>query len=482
MTQKLPHPSIDRNDPWADDILGRKKFGQMLADMIQGISQPFVMSVKGEWGSGKSVFMRRLEAELEGRAPHIPVVFVDAWKYDYYEDPLYALVSAVEQRLAEENENDAAATGRKLFGAAGKVVAPLAKIAGAAIDMATGGAVATLVEGAGELGDAIFKANQGKRDAHGELRRELANARDSLLDRSKKEIKKRQAEKKVVVIIDELDRCRPDYAIRLLERVKHFFDMPGYLFVVAVDGQNLHEAVRTLYGAHVDGEKYLRKFFDLETYLPAPSTQNFNKLLRQSFAVFDGLQASEDTWKQVAEGSMRQGSVVPGDQRKVALLEASAFFEAFSVALDLRLRDQAQAYSRLHATVMALGDAPGFFPVAAALIVCLRYFDHEVYERWRVSGEVPITSEHQGKGQFFGLISSRAVPAAAAVSDYLKFASFTEEARLSHHLDSLYRTGQGASPVIVDRMQSSNRSWVSALKRSYENVFAISRILEDERS
>lgn len=129
MLAKLGEPSINPEDPWADDVLGRRLFGQTLVSMVNSVAQPFVISVKGEWGSGKSVFLRRLQYDLEGSLTRVPVVHVDAWKSDHYEDPIYALISAVDARLDTHRvKNDstldgAARISRELFESAAKVVA-----------------------------------------------------------------------------------------------------------------------------------------------------------------------------------------------------------------------------------------------------------------------------------------------------------------------------------------------------------------------
>lgn len=482
MAKKLQNPSIRANEPWADDLLDRRNFGEALASMIEGIEQPFVVSVKGEWGSGKSVFLRRLEAALEGGGPRIPVIFIDAWKYDYYEDPLYALVSAIEQRLAKEDkdragkDSHAAEIGRHLFGTAAKVVAPLAKIAGATADMVTGGAITTLAEGVGELGDALLKANQEKRDAHTELRERLEQTRDRLLRLDGDNIPRAPGGAKVVVIIDELDRCRPDYAIKLLERVKHFFEIPGYLFVIAVDGQNIHEAVRTLYGPTVDGERYLRKFFDLEMYLPDPDTYKFNRLLRGAFGVLNEVGFDENKWKQVSAMVIQDGGLA-GASSNNSLIEASVYFEVIASAFDLRLRDQAQAYSRLHATVAALGGKSYFMPFVAALIVCLRYHDHEKYEAWRLRREIPRVEQGQDTAPFIGLISAENEQLARALRHYFLFAALSDLPSIKRRLEAIVRNEQLAAAV-GGRLPGNIGAWPRILEASYVNVFALGEMMD----
>ena len=78
----------------------------------------------------------------------------------------------------------------------------------------------------------------------------------------------------MVFIVDELDRCRPTFAIELLERVKHVFDVPNILFVFGLNRDELCKSLRSVYG-EIDADVYLRRFFDFEFNLPAADPIGF---------------------------------------------------------------------------------------------------------------------------------------------------------------------------------------------------------------
>ncbi|PRY77226.1 KAP-like P-loop domain-containing protein [Yoonia maritima] len=80
-------------------------------------------------------------------------------------------------------------------------------------------------------------------------------------------------QKKLVIVIDELDRCRPDYALQLLEVIKHFFATPGIHFVLGTNMQELANSVRARYGAGIDADRYLHKFVQITM----PMKQSNNK-------------------------------------------------------------------------------------------------------------------------------------------------------------------------------------------------------------
>lgn len=91
--------------------------------------------------------------------------------------------------------------------------------------------------------------------------------------------------KPLVIFVDELDRCRPDYAVELLERIKHLFAVENLLVVLSVDTQKLGHAASQVIGfSPEDTDGYLRRFIDLDYRLPTP---NLDKLIRSKLKTFD---------------------------------------------------------------------------------------------------------------------------------------------------------------------------------------------------
>lgn len=83
---------------------------------------------------------------------------------------------------------------------------------------------------------------------------------------------------KILFLVDELDRCRPDYAISYLETTKHIFDIKGTVFILAADRQHLENSAKTAFGADLDFDEYYRKFIHREVSLPDISEENYRKL------------------------------------------------------------------------------------------------------------------------------------------------------------------------------------------------------------
>ena len=90
----------------------------------------------------------------------------------------------------------------------------------------------------------------------------------------------------LIFIIDELDRCRPTFAIELLERVKHIFDIPNMIFVFGINRSELCSSLQSIYG-EIDAGVYLRRFFDMEFSLPEIDSEPFCKSLMEKYKLND---------------------------------------------------------------------------------------------------------------------------------------------------------------------------------------------------
>lgn len=247
------------------DLLGRKEFGQRLTDLVDRIEQPLVIALDGEWGSGKSHFLKLWAGghkhELNGKAE---VIYFDAFEHDFLDDPLVSLVSRLAQDQAAKGWSQRAVDGLK------KAAFPLAKLGLRVGLFAASAGVSELV---GAVGDAV--ASKVAESADGKFtdfwnREEgrissMQGFRDALTALT---IKEDGTTQKIVFIIDELDRCRPDYALNLLEIIKHFFAVPNVHFVLGVNLHALEHSVRARYGQGIDAAKYLQKFVMLTMTLP----------------------------------------------------------------------------------------------------------------------------------------------------------------------------------------------------------------------
>ncbi|MEC8016835.1 MAG: P-loop NTPase fold protein, partial [Pseudomonadota bacterium] len=290
MRLTMPEPKIDLyNDGFADhDQLGRKATGDKLSDLVERIDDPMVIALDGAWGSGKSFCLNCGVGEhLKRKENTTQTVYFDAFEHDFMDDPLIALTGAIAERFesAESREEDQKSEHSKKIKKAAWAVGKGALRIGASV--ATFGATEAL----SDMGDAV--ANAVGDETQTILRSDIGNgeaekfwtaheARIAAMkafrialteltepvteDQATKDDRLRVGNptRKLVVVIDELDRCRPDYALSLLEIIKHFFNVPGVHFVLGCNMEALAWTIRSRYGENYDARRYLQRFVNLK--------------------------------------------------------------------------------------------------------------------------------------------------------------------------------------------------------------------------
>lgn len=275
---RLTPPEIKKHTFEANDFLNRKPTGDQLTGLIKRIDSPLVIAVDGEWGSGKSHFLKCWKNDP---ADDITKIYVDAFKQDYLDDPLIALVSALDEAL--ETPTDTPTTSQKAVGKMKKIAPILGRLAlRTGISYATLGAVRNIDEYFAEdtESDAEATAKGATKDASKELTKmtndfwSAENTRKSAMEAFREALVEltqpdddKKPTHKIAIIVDELDRCRPDYALNMIEVIKHFFEIDGINFVLGVNMSSLENSVQARYGAGIDAKRYLQKFVQVKLEL-----------------------------------------------------------------------------------------------------------------------------------------------------------------------------------------------------------------------
>jgi KAP family P-loop domain len=249
------------------DLFGRAKLAERLTGFLHRLPDGAVIAIDSQWGEGKTWFGRRWNANLKDDG--FQTAYIDCFQRDHLDDP-FTMIAGEFLTLADTSKP---AIQTKLLTAGKKLgVALLPVAAKFAINTvghwALGNATLsdTLSEGLESLdasaADALEKA----------VAKHIADYQDSnaSVDAFKAALTEMTAQngKPIVVFMDELDRCRPDFAVRTIERVKHFFDVPGVIFVLLINRNQLVAAVEGLYGSKVDANAYLAKFIPISLTLP----------------------------------------------------------------------------------------------------------------------------------------------------------------------------------------------------------------------
>ena len=285
-----------------DDLLERASFGKSLSNFVEKVEDPLVIAIDGEWGQGKSFFLKRwVGAHTLQNNGKATMVYFDAFAHDYLDDPLIALVGVVTDRLTELSKEDESVsekvqgTWKSVQRAAIKLAKPTAKMAisavGAGLSVATGGlsdaakkVVNEMIDTASkegqELLDQYWKSEDGKRNAMKEFRDMLKD----FVEANRVENKQGEETNSLIIVIDELDRCRPDYALSVLEIIKHLFNVKGVQFILGVNLEALGHSVSKRYGEKIDSERYLRRFVNIIFELPTNTNNSTDKALVVQYA------------------------------------------------------------------------------------------------------------------------------------------------------------------------------------------------------
>mgnify|MGYP001806030375 CR=1 FL=1 len=292
--QKVGPYEVDPKEPWKNDKLDRKRVADYLTPVIASVSQPFTISLHSPYGTGKTSFVLSWQADL--RSQGYKTVYFNAWETDFSQDAFLAFMSAIRTQLSDQSSAPKKArkgiskVARKGIWSAFKRGAPKL-VKGAVKRIAGEETVEGALELAGLAADEVASASEEWVAAALEAQEAQENSRVQfkveLQEFVKSELRgaNEQSKKKLIVFVDDLDRCRPNYAIQLLEAIKHLFDVDGLLFVLSIDEAQIRESVRAVYGHQANAEGYLAKFIDWRYRLPTPRRDKYIDFVLEKYAL-----------------------------------------------------------------------------------------------------------------------------------------------------------------------------------------------------
>lgn len=242
------------------DKFERSGFADRLTTVIKKFSpfydEAFVLSLNAKFGSGKTTFLKMWKNKLESEGNQ--VIYINAWETDFDDEPIIPIVSAILSDVSK------ATLGDEVKEAMVTAIGATALAANSLFDKVTGINVKDIAEAVEKdqnsksveaVGKDLYAEYSYKKRAFEELRAKLFDFADGLENQP------------LVIFVDELDRVRPDYAVRFLEAIKHLFSVKGLVFILAVDRGQLEVSIRQLYG-DIDFENYYRRFITREANLP----------------------------------------------------------------------------------------------------------------------------------------------------------------------------------------------------------------------
>jgi hypothetical protein len=279
----VPPVQIDETDDYTTKcVIDRSEFGKFLTNLVRETTEPLVIAIDGRWGEGKTTFVKIWQNQLECKGKwepekateRVPTLYIDAFKMEATDDVFISLVAEI-NAFVSENCGDAEKL-RLLREAAIKVgVKLIPKVANAALRTVTLNVLdSSLLDGVKFDRDALARNLSAQAEKLLEDRLRSLVDQKEIMDDFRRKLTELPASiennpsNQMVIIIDELDRCSPKYAVEFLEKIKHFFLTENVKFVLVVNRNQLEESIRATYGPGTDAFEYLQKFVDVEASLP----------------------------------------------------------------------------------------------------------------------------------------------------------------------------------------------------------------------
>lgn len=371
---------IDVADPFVSDALNRKESVEALTNFISNLNGPFVIAIDSPWGTGKTTFVKMWQSYLANKK--IASLYFNSWQSDFSTDPLVAFVAEISDLMEETQKGNG--SYKPHLNKARKFATALAKRAlPTALRLGTAGLINLDDLSEEVIGDAAATNISDAIDLYS-AEKNLMEQFHEKLSATIKTLEETGHHSTLIVFIDELDRCRPTYAIDLLERIKHLFNIENVIFVIAIDKEQLSVSLKGVYGEGLNTNEYLRRFIDLEFTLPKANSESFTKHLITKFSLKENF-------------DQRQGNL------KYDLGNFIATFNSLSSIFDLSLRAREQCFTKV---AIALNSTPSnhyLYPELLATLPILSVVDKPTYKEFVLGSGTPanvislIKSRPEGK-------------------------------------------------------------------------------------
>lgn len=275
-----PIPDIPADTPYKNDLFKRQEFGDSLFSLFKSIQESMVVCVDAPWGDGKTTFAHMWLADLNNRG--VKCIYFDAYAHDYADEPFVAFCGEILTLAEKEFADDKTIQSLKkdFFAKAKRITTRI-------INVGTRIGLKALTFGNADNDD-LKDLSKVKGDYRGGTPAGLSSIMEAMLDDYAESKKNRDEFRSqlsalgsavrakqgfpLLIVVDELDRCRPDFALSLIERIKHLFSAQDVSFLLLANTAQLQNYAKALYGADVDAANYLRKFFTLSVDLPKNSS------------------------------------------------------------------------------------------------------------------------------------------------------------------------------------------------------------------
>ena len=274
------------------DEFNRKPIAENIIRLLTSDIDLSPMVIDGGWGTGKTEFCQKLIRLMQQQHPDYQPIYIDAFRSDHSGEPLLALLAEIIKSCTPEDTDGQQSERKRLTREISKLVKFGIKTGANALSHYF---LKQSVDDLAEEFQQITSDEQEAKNVAETVTDVAAKITDYTIDATVEALLKEQIEaeknlemlkacltelavdKPIILFIDELDRCRPDYAVDMLEVIKHVFDIENVKVVLVTNTKQLHAAINHRYGAEVDAQKYLDKFLKYSFALPEKVVAQFEE-------------------------------------------------------------------------------------------------------------------------------------------------------------------------------------------------------------
>lgn len=365
MKHRAPKLNVPIDDPFQNDELGRENIAETLTQFLKATEEPLVLSIDAEWGQGKTTFIRMWRQMLSNE--DFPTLYYSAWENDYNNDALVTIIGELEEEIDRlidtdgtlEDKVNARVEEAKQLGS--KILANSLPFI---LKFVTSGLVDLEKLEGEEFGDMVKSLAEKQINKYQESKKEVEDFKDNLRNLAK-DLGPEGEYRPMVIFIDELDRCKPTFAIEVLERIKHLFYTPYVVFVLAIDKRQLIESIKTVYGANLNSSGYLKRFIDIEYSLPKPDVKAYSKALYKKFEL--------DAYISNADNNVNR------EDAYYVLENIKQMVTSFGCTL----RELEKCYSKIAYTFKITKRQDKLYPLQLSFLILLKIKEYALFKRFK---------------------------------------------------------------------------------------------------
>ena len=266
LIEDQPLDDLDR------DYLGLEPWAKMIAGTAVGTPGPFTIGVHGEWGYGKTTLLRLAKSLIDLNHPDVITVWFNAWQFEREDHPLFPLIAAIADDIERKTQKTTAQRSKKRLKEIGLSLRALTR--GMKFKGEVGVPLVSKVEAEFDASKALDAEDLLGKQTNPLLAEMMYHSAFGLLEKATRR-KGKESRVKIVVFVDDLDRCQPNKAVFLLESIKLILAQPGFIFVLAVDRSVIEDYLKKRYvglcGDRIGdrGRFYMEKIIQLPIQIPS---------------------------------------------------------------------------------------------------------------------------------------------------------------------------------------------------------------------